>query len=317
MRLLEAISKLSHGAGHKVVSCVAQGDHGTVPPFGPIKSMVERWVNVILPFAEKTNFEVQVECRRDKCAKLFVGVKAIRIPMYNRASVELRVRPPEGGHYQWICHLICPSEVTAFQIISAARPTACEYLLQEGEKVEKIQHSPSKKLVPTSRLEQGKQAALVEQRSQERLIQALGKNAFLRKLCAVMATAMDGSGRLGMAQIGQALNATFERPFSAESLRIVSALLVEEGLLDPNNRKDASSTFTATILFDEYLEEYNDKKKGELRESLILRKASIEKLFAVNKREQERLAEVLDDLRKSAKKLEAQIAVTTIELEEL
>lgn len=290
-----------------LVRATLQGVHGNNPPVQLIERTVQDWLQE-MRYTDPAEVEVQIECRRIPAANGFYGVRALYVPLFNPASLELRVRC-KGDQYQWHCHLILPSEDEATTLLVRARPGSMTYAIR-AVGAEAVSHSKDRRKLPAN-LGKSKEAQAKKRDTQrDRLVSQLRKRRAQHAFCAVVESEVPWTAKAPLIPI-RTMYKALKSALSIENIDdrlydMLSKELVELGIIDGVRapRSEAFALVSSPIV-PEYANAFKEREKEAQLEELKREFEATNKLLESANREVERL---LEQLRKADARGEALLA---------
>ncbi len=289
-----------------IVEPEIQGQHSITPPEIELKHAVMVWLNSLFPdtVAEvnETMFTLKINCRRISHTNAVCDVKLLSITEFSPNCVELRVRP-EGNTYAWPCVLVCPDADFALQLHKTVRPEAMAYsasfdtIVIETDKF---------RVLPARNRYQTNQAILDLQRQCVRAMKKLSKRETTRTLCHNLHLATPGNIPLNILHREIATVLGITQNIETILLKGFVLVLVMDGVLDPVGVNDVQQ-FRRTILFDEYVDEFEERDREQRRTALESQKNNLAKYLQSARTDHERKMFMLNNLALQIAEMERQI----------
>jgi len=237
------------------------GNHGVNPPNKEIQDEIQAWLES-LPLknvSDNISYQLQVEARRIPIDGDFIGVKAFRIPSFNKSCVETRVRP-KGNDYQWQCFLSFPNQRDMCNtLLDIVRPSAVnrygDEIEQYFEEIDKIEDTKVRK-------ERITEAKLVE-----KYIGVLEFNGTIKKLCHSIQKMRDEDNLITKDDLRFVVSKYLDYNIPAECWVGFIQHLMIQGIVEPI-ADNHDEIFKTTMLLDEYSNEVRNEKQAKERQQI-------------------------------------------------
>lgn len=282
MSIIERLRTLGVGSQHRITEVVMRGDHNVHPPLENIRKEVEQWLCSLLREEQvEITCTLEVERRRNITARPFIGVKVVCLASFNPQVIEIRVRP-QKSEWQWNCHLICSDVEQATLIYFIAKPKNLVFLLQEEVKtVDSLQKSHH----VFKRQQKCEKNELV---SFSRLLKSRLR---LREFCSALENSCNVYENIGLSDLHREICSIIGQPTNPSiTLHKLVVQLVDDGIIDPHQE----GHFTATLLFDEYVEDFVRQRQDDIAKQLQSDKDANARATDVSQRELTRLKQQIE-----------------------
>lgn len=237
------------------------GNHGVVPPKNDIEDEIQSWLESLPLKIDSDNivYQLQVEARRIPIDGDFVGVKAFRIPTFNKSCIETRVRP-KGNDYQWQCFLSFPNHRDICnKVLDTVRPGAVTRyeteIQQHLEEIDKIEDTKTRK------------ERMTETKLVEKYIGVLEFNGTIKKLCHFIHKMRDRDNLITKDDLRLAVSRYLDYDIPVEYWASFIQHLIMQGIVEPI-ADDNDEIFRTTMLLDEYTAEVRAEKQAKERQQI-------------------------------------------------